>query len=248
MLTTRLQGGLGNQLFQVAAGETISKQTGRTYYVESLDTRCAHSNEMYFDTILKNWKRLYQPAHATVFDERNFEYVDWLPHLRFPVVCMNGYFQNWMYIPKDFVQRLSFDESVKEKYPKLDCSAFLHIRGGDYVNHWFHDVKLDNYYQKAINEFPKDTHFYIFTNDYNYACSKEFLKSTNHTFVSENEVNSLYLMSQCALGGICANSSFSWWGAYLNPNRKIIMPAKWYNDPNMYINGYYFNGVIKIDV
>lgn len=248
MLTTRLKGGLGNQLFQIAAGETMSKTTNRKYYIESLKACSAHSTESYFDSIFKSWKDLYNPVNTVVFDEPNFEYTDWLPHTQFPAICLDGYFQNWMYVPSDFKERLFFDTSISAKYDKLKQSAFLHIRGGDYKNHWLHDVKLDSYYEKALQHFSDETHFYIFTDDVEYAKSKQFLEKINHTFVFENEVNSLYLMSQCEMGGICANSSFSWWGAYLNPNRKIIMPSKWYNDPNIYTNGYYFDTVKKVDV
>jgi len=56
------------------------------------------------------------------------------------------------------------------------------------------------------------------------------------------------MMSKCSKGGICANSSFSWWGAFLNPNRTIIMPSRWFNSSDMWIEGYYFPGVIKIDL
>lgn len=248
MLTTRLQGGLGNQLFQIAAGETISKNMGRKYYVESLNTSSAHSNERYFDSIFKSWKHLYQPLRSVIFDEPNFEYTDWLPHQQFPTICLNGYFQNWMYVCEDFKNRLSFNTSISEKYLLLKNSAFLHVRGGDYNNNWLHDVSLDSYYEKAISQFPERTHFYIFTNDVKFVLTKEFLKNIRHKFIFENEVDTLYLMSQCGLGGICANSSFSWWGAYLNPHRKIIMPSKWFNDPKMYTKGYYFDGVIKIEV
>lgn len=248
MLTTRLQGGLGNQLFQVAAGETIAKQTNRKYFIESLNTESAHSNTQYFDSILKNWKHLYNPIESVVFNEANFEYIDWLPHLQFPVISLNGYFQNWRYIPDTFCERLSFDTSVLRRFPIHKQSAFLHIRGGDYKNHWVHDVGLDYYYEKAIQQFPKGTHFYVFTNDIEYAKTKTFLKSISYSFVFENEVDSLYLMSQCGVGGICANSSFSWWGAYLNRNRKIIMPSKWYNQSHFYTDGYYFDNVIKVEV
>jgi glycosyl transferase family 25 len=54
-------------------------------------------------------------------------------------------------------------------------------------------------------------------------------------------------MSQCQ-GGICPNSSFSWWGARLNPNRKLILPSKWFNDSNFYTNGYYFPEATIVDV
>jgi hypothetical protein len=248
MLTTKLKGGLGNQLFQIAAGETIAKNTQRTYYIENIQPTSAHSNEFYFDSIFKNWKHLYNPIQSVVFTEPNFEYIDWLPHLQFPIISLDGYFQNWMYVSDDFINRLSFDTLITSKYKNISQSAFLHIRGGDYKNHWLHDLKLDSYYEKAIQEFSPETHFYVFTNDIEYANSKPFLSSISHSFVIENEVNSLYLMSQCGLGGICANSSFSWWGAFLNTNRKLVMPSKWFTDPNIYTNGYYFNGVTKLDV
>jgi len=54
-------------------------------------------------------------------------------------------------------------------------------------------------------------------------------------------------MSKCK-GGICANSSFSWWGARLNPNRSIILPSKWFNDSRLYTDGYYFPEATIIDV
>jgi hypothetical protein len=87
--------------------------------------------------------------------------------------------------------------------------------------------------------------FSVFTNDKAYALQHEFLKDIDHEFVDANELESLVLMSECR-AGICANSSFSWWGAYLNPNRPICLPSKWFNDPNMNITGYYFPGVVII--
>jgi glycosyl transferase family 25 len=250
MLTTKLQGGLGNWLFQIAAGETISKQTNRTYFISSIDKSC-HSNIDYFENIIKHWKGLIlKDVHPIEVYEPSFSFANWNDLLgnQSSPICLIGYFQNYKYIPNDFIERLSFDKSITEKYSKLENSAFIHIRGTDYKNHWLHDVKLDSYYWRALNRFPKDTHFYIFTNDRDYAASKSFLKDIQYTFVDENEMDSLYLMSQCKVGGICANSSFSWWGAHLNPNRIITMPSKWYNQTHFYIDGYYFNNVIKIDV
>lgn len=253
MLTVYPKGGLGNQLFQYAAGETIAKLTGRQFYLYTTETRKTdHSQEEYFNTIFKNFNSLYaQPTEPCVntYEDIQHLYIDWNSKLN-PEnknVILFGYFQNWKYIPESFCDRLIFNKDVLRKFPIHKRAAFLHIRGGDYKNNWLHDVGLDSYYERAIKQFPKGTHFYIFTNDIEYARSKSFLSSISYSFVFENEVDSLYLMSQCGIGGICANSSYSWWGAYLNPKRKIVMPSKWFND-STYIDGYYFDGVIKLDV
>lgn len=253
MLTVYPKGGLGNQLFQYAAAETIAKLTGRQFYLYTLETRKTdHSQEEYFNTIFKEFKSLHhQPAdqYTNVYEDDQHTFIDWNSkiHSNNPNVILFGYFQNWKYIHDDFCKRLTFDTTILRRFPIHKKAVFLHIRGGDYKNNWLHDLGLDSYYEKAIQMFPTGTHFYIFTNDIEYTKTKPFLNSISYSFVFENEVNSLYLMSQCGVGGICANSSFSWWGAYLNRHRKIVMPSKWFND-STYTCGYYFDGVLKVDV
>lgn len=251
MLSVKLQGGLGNWLFQLAAGETIAKECNKQFFISNLVSHSVHSNINYFTNICKYWESLYDRNKSVVeFPEPSFNLQNWKDMLVPDSVtyCLVGYFQNYKYVSDDFISKLVFNTSIAEKYQKLEHSVFIHIRGTDYKNHWLHDVSLDKYYKKAINVFPKDTHFYIFTNDESYASNKSYLKDVSYTIIHENEIDSLYLMSQCKIGGICANSSFSWWGAFLNPNRKIIMPSKWYNSPNFYTDGYYFPGVIKISL
>jgi hypothetical protein len=241
MLAVKLNGGLGNQLFQLAAGETIATETDRTFCIlDTTSPTTVHTKTNYFDSILSNWTacpRLPTPyANVT---ERTFAKPAWKELLPADLsVCLHGYFQNWAYIPSTFSSRLQLPAC-----PSLE-GAFLHIRGGDYVNHWFHDVGLARgYYEKAVLHFPEGTHFYIFTNDVPYAKSLPVLNTIPHTFVDSDDMSSLAQMAACTKGGICANSSFSWWGAYLNPTRTIVMPDVWFNDPTMYTAGYYFPGV-----
>ena len=251
MLSVKLQGGLGNWLFQLAAGETIAKQCNKQFFISNLISHSNHSTNNYFANICQYWQPLYnKDKQVAEFYESSFEVQNWKNKLvpDYVTYCLVGYFQNYKYISDDFISKLVFNKNIVQKYPNLENSAFIHIRGTDYKNHWLHDVGLDKYYSRAINIFPKNTHFYVFTNDKEYALTKSYLKDISYTFVDEDEIDSLYLMSQCEVGGICANSSFSWWGAFLNPNRKITMPSKWYNQTHFYTNGYYFPGVIKVDV
>jgi hypothetical protein len=244
MIAVEFAGGLGNQLFQLAAAETIAAETGRTVsIVNSVSPKTVHTDRNYFDSILGNWAEYPQlPRPYTTVAEPSYAKQDWstLPRGN---VCLTGYFQNWRYVSKDFARTLRLPECAPLN------GAFLHIRGGDYMNHWLHDVGLQRkYYRSAMEFFPADTHFYVFTNDRSYANRLGIVTDVPHTYIDSDEVTSLAQMGACTMGGICANSSYSWWGAYLNPNRTIVMPDKWFNSERIYIEGYYFPGVQVVSV
>ena len=85
---------------------------------------------------------------------------------------------------------------------------------------------------KYMEEQIPDCHFFVFTNDV--AWVREHYKQENLTIVEGNDEDAgfidMYLMTQCK-HYILANSSFSWWGCYLNPSKdkKVIAPSKWFN-------------------
>jgi hypothetical protein len=238
-----LMGGLGNWLFQVAAVTSWGKDHS-VVLSHNHCQRSPHSSTDYFTTILRNFTQgnVDIPLHR----------IDEVPKLfpmKTPVITSNtlfvGYFQNWKYIPSKFRSMLAFENpAVLEKYPKLSESCFLHIRGRDYLGHWLHDVGLAKQYYPSAIQFMKEkgiTRFSVFTNDREYCEKQEYLKDLDYEIIDENELDSLYLMTQCK-AGITANSSFSWWGAYLNPDRPLCIPSKWFNDAEYCIDGYFFPG------
>jgi len=238
MITVSLFGGLGNQLFQLAALDSISKQTTRNVYVESFTSpQTGHSEKKYFDSIFSRW-HVYpeKQLQCERVDETSYKFREW--KFAHPIVKLHGYFQNYKYIADDFIDKLWFPDTG------VCNGAFLHIRGGDFVNNPFHHFDLNLYYTKAIALFPKNTRFFIFTNDIPYAKTFQFLDTIDYEFVNEtDELVSLSMMKNCTLGGICANSTFSWWGAYLNRNnRTLVLPSKWFNTSDIYIEGYFFPG------
>lgn len=243
-LTVDLIGGLGNQLFQLAFLLYASKITGRPNFLMNLSSpRTQHSSQQYFETLLQKWKYLHcnKDVNIELKDNHRMEYVDWNTQINSTQgnIRLNGYFQRYQYVDlvrDDFISRLNFNDAILGKYPDISNKFFIHVRGGDYVNNPFHDINPKKYYATCI-ELCKNEQFVIFTNDVSYANSI----LPNIPIIQENEVDTLYLMSK-AKGCICINSSFSWWGAYLNPNRPIFMPSKWYNDPHMDTRGYYFHG------
>ena len=255
MFTVNLKGGLCNQLFQIAFLEYIKKNTGIDYFIQSNDVSrnvSVHSNISYFDTILKHWKQYSNTTTPTLLisEHENMYPENWIGianTYKDKTILFDGYFQNYAYITDDFINKLTFSEDIIKRVPFISDKVFIHIRGGDYVNHHVHDVRLKDYYARAIRSFPKETEFVISTNDISYTKSILDLNSIRHSIIEENEIDSLYLMSQCK-GGICANSTFSWWGGFLNKDRHIILPSKWFNNSNTYSKGYYYPSSIVLDV
>ena len=133
-----------------------------------------------------------------------------------------------------FLDRISSENAVS-----------LHIRRGDYITNLMansiHGTCDLTYYEKAIenisSSMSEDPVFYVFSDDPSWA--KQNLKTRHKTvFVDFNDAAANYedlrLMSQCN-HNIIANSTFSWWGAWLNknPSKIVIAPHKWFSDPTI---------------
>ena len=123
---------------------------------------------------------------------------------------------------------------------KLENSVSIHVRRSDYLTEQnlkvYGNICTEKYYSNAINYIEgiiDNPHYYVFTDDLQWA--KEYFKGDNYTIVSENRGKDsyidMYLMSQCK-HNIIANSSFSWWGAWLNqnPDKKVLAPKKWFHN------------------
>ena len=116
-----------------------------------------------------------------------------------------------------------------EKYPmSTQGSVSLHIRRGDYVSNWVHPVLPMDYYFSGLEIVKNYENILIFSDDIEWC--KENLKFKKSVFVENlSNIDSIWLMSLCE-NNIIANSSFSWWGAFLNSNnsKKIICPKNWF--------------------
>lgn len=159
-----------------------------------------------------------------------------------------GYWQSECYFKdiKEIIKKqFSFytdDESllsVVASLKKDDCSVSIHIRRGDYLNHpeLYGNICTIEYYEKAIKYFKEkyaNAVFYVFTDDIDWV--ENNLRKLNYKLMRPDMFNhycdwyDMFLMSECK-HNIIANSSFSWWGAWLNDNlnKKIIAPSKWLN-------------------
>jgi hypothetical protein len=168
----------------------------------------------------------------------------------------------WNYQPSLQSQANQRMEEIKKELGNNNPIVSIHIRRGDYLLPHYSFCELDDeYYTKALVDhfLPiEDYNFLIFSNDISYA--KALFEGDNIHFVdpiggekicSDSEKEDLALMSLCD-HHIIANSSYSWWGAYLckNKNKKIICPTNWLksNHQSSWINGnYYPSNWINID-
>lgn len=153
---------------------------------------------------------------------------------------ISGYFACEKYyadILYDLRQKIQFPKSSNPvnielaKNMKVCESVSVHIRRGDYLSpenaEMFGNICTEKYYEGAINlikENCKNPHFYLFSDDISYA--KERFPGQEYTVVDINHGNDsfydIWLMSQCR-HNICANSTFSFWGARLNENEDKMM-------------------------
>ncbi len=260
MICVDLQGGLGNQLFQIASCYGISRKHNKRLYAKFNENKHNINNLNYCDSILRNVNNIMnineQISLESIYREDGKHvllYVD-IPN-NYNNALFVGYFQNDKYF-KDYKNEIydlfRIPDDIKNylinKYSNLENKYFIHFRRGDYLEVEMHNINLINYYNNCLNLLDKNIELLVFSNDIEYCKTVDFLKDYNLTFVDENEINSLYLMSLCRLGGICANSSYSWWGSYLNenPDKKVFMPNKWFN--NDYLNDIYYENVRIIDI
>lgn len=139
-------------------------------------------------------------------------------------------------IPDVYVQNPAYFHEYREELKKLfqitewdnqTEDVAVHVRRGDYVNNPFYvDLHKDGYYKRAMALFP-DKKFTIFTDDVDWCMKQEEFK--NCAVDLSDEINALEHMASHKYI-IIANSSFSWWGAYLSNAEKIVAPVKWYTD------------------
>lgn len=181
-------------------------------------------------------------------------------------IYLEGYWQSEKYFSairnillREFTFKYEQDakrREIAEQIQKTE-SVSLHIRRGDYVlndlTNKVHGLCSIDYYNKAVNHIIQkipNSHFFIFSDDPSWV-HENFKTDHPVTIVEHNEASTdsedLRLMSFCR-HNIIANSSFSWWGAWLNayPGKIVISPKRWFNDPALDAKDIIPEGWLKI--
>jgi hypothetical protein len=236
-IINELAGGLGNMMFQIAAGYSLSKDNNSKFYIYPYEIQgMVHKHPtQYLDSIFRNIKVLDIEESFNTVDHSMFHFESMnTGDYNFKNLLLKGGFQSHKYFEKYsyeikelFTPSTEMIQNLMSMYETRDTVS-IHVRRGDYLNlpNHHHNLSL-SYYLNAINYF-KQYNFLVFSDDISW-CKENFI-GDNFTFVEgTTDVEDLYLMSMCE-HNIIANSTFSWWAAWLNnnPNKVVVYPSKWF--------------------
>ena len=260
-------GRLGNQMFQYAALRGIAAKNGYDFTIPPEDYPHRDNYGLFESFKLNNVKTSnigFVEGNSVQENGHQFieEFFTELPD----GVNLEGYFQSEKYfshIKDQILQDFQFNEGYSipcnQYIESLDTPPiFLHIRRTDAIGREeYHPILPLTYYEEALKQFPEDTPCFVFTDDIAWCKKQEFFKADRFLFNESNEKYSyqtidgtgkrqntllpqtdLCLMSLCS-GAIIANSSFSWWGAWLQNDRgKIVAPnpVKWFGPANSHLD------------
>jgi hypothetical protein len=253
----KVMGGLGNQIFITIAAYISHKVHNYPLYIfqnplsnnkhnlnkinynESIFKYLGeHVNHTLDDTLIRFLMQAGYSFHSMSHDEG---FKRWNPESMSPGTITSSYYQYYPTIQpyeqeiRELLLKGLNEHPNKHFLHSQKNSAFLHIRRGDYLNHPdIHYIQPIEYYQSAINTLLSKKNInkiYVFSDDIHWVKSVSLFQSTLFEIVnSDDELYSLHLMSQCKGGAICANSTFSWWGAFLgaySERNPVIVPQKW---------------------
>lgn len=236
--------GLGNQMFTIATTLALAIDNQATAIFPDLRNREWYGS--YTDNVFRN----LEVSGDKSFVRRNYNQPGW-KYQQIPYVsnmCLNGYFQSYKFFEHRREQILDIFSApdditayIKDKY----CNIFelgefvaVHVRRNDYLTptlSQYHHAQPVEYYLKAMSCFPDGTNFVFFSDDIQW-CKDNFDGDNIHFIENETDVVDLYFMSM-ATHNIIANSTFSWWAAWLNRNKdkRVIVPKKWYGPRNAHL-------------
>ncbi len=237
-------GRLGNQMFQYASLSGIAARRGYDFGIPPSKFEDEWRSHQLFEVfeltnLPKQNIKYLDMGNAPVVQERFFHFDEALINQCPNEVSLYGFFQSEKYfkhiesnIREDFTFRKHILEPCKEIVENFDNPVSLHVRRTDYLTNSANHNNLDlDYYEKALEYFDNQQ-VLVFSDDPEW-CKNQKLFSDDRFLISESGDNAidLCLMSFCN-GHIIANSSFSWWGAWLSGSDDVVSPVKWFGESN----------------
>ncbi len=255
-VTVRLKGGLGNQLFQYASGKALAHKLGSPFYLDTSWFLKPNSKRQFKlpdlgisgeinnlskakRAVLKLGGRLLPKSingSKSYLDEpEDFAYQAFPADSKLHIY-LDGYWQSEKYFT-DIRQQLLNELDLGQISMPTEHTAFpsektvaVHIRRGDYITQTSSQALSIEYVNRAMSVFDSNYDFMFFSDDINWC--RDTFKGDNLCFATnKTDLQDLKQMSEAA-HNIIANSTFSWWSAWLNKNehQRVIAPQPWTTD------------------
>ena len=238
-------GRLANQMFQYASLKGIARNRGFDYSIPPEQVFGQHdplvkNSQLNIYNVFENIsKNNIQVSKNPMLQERMHEFDEELYRTCPDNVDLFGYFQSPKYfnnikdeIKNDFKFTNEVESLCDEMYESISGKKVvsLHIRRTDYTVNNNHPLQPMSYYENALKLFDKNVQILVFSDDPKW-CQEQELFADDSVMLSEgNDADiDLCLMTKCDYH-IIANSSFSWWGAWLGDSEKVIAPSDWFAD------------------
>ena len=252
-------GRFGNQMFQYAALKGIASNRGLEFTIPPEYPQVQIDNYGLLEAFDLSHNNIGFTQHQTVVQERYFHFDEKIFNECPDNSNIYGFFQSEKYfkhieneIRKDFTFKSDWLDPCKDFRSQMGEEViFLHVRRGDpgladkrgfkwaYVNlQSTHPVQPLEYYEKALAEFDDKLPVVVFSDSINWVKEQPFFQGDRFMFSEPEDKHTdgalvpyldMCLMSLCD-HAIIANSSMSWWGAWLiqNPNKKVVAPNMWF--------------------
>jgi len=280
MIVVKMQGGLGNQMFQYAFGLSIAQKlksrlyfdttffnqehnlTPRKYELDIFNAKINIAGDKLIGKFispgkLQRLKNKTGVGETTAYTESSLNYYADVFSVK-PPAYFEGFWPSERYFAEyrqlvrngfTFKALLSTESiHLANIIQQQQNAVSLHIRRGDYVSsastNQIHGICSLSYYHAAIDCVKQQVEnpvFYLFSDDAEWVAQNLLPGIPNATLIQHNQGDDSWqdmaLMSKCR-HHIIANSSFSWWGAWLNPyqNKMVIAPKNWFNATSEYFN------------
>ncbi len=257
IITSKLMGGVGNQMFQIAIAYAASRHFHKKLQFEKMQfdgCRQGSHPSKYYGNLFQKLSFVDSIPQTYRVSEKDFRYSSVNEEVQFalnhgaPTLSFYGYWQSDLYFREyskeikqlftpmeGIVNYLERNSDLFEKFPELKLDndyCFLGVRRGDYITHaHVHNPCGMTYYKKAMETIKKER-YYVLSDDVEW-CKANFQGDKFRFFEMKDDL--IQLLASCLFKNyIISNSSFYWWGSFLSiyENPFIIAPDKWMFGPD----------------